>query len=198
MKTTLFRSALFVIVAATMMACSSGHEHSHATAETSKQTITVEEVNTALKGWTDALVEIGKVYENGGDYAALAQQVLDQAYGYKTGKVFFKPTLANGEQTFRPTNEGALAYFVGGNANFPNDKGFAITPWVAARYDALGEGNEGIQIHGDVAIFMGNVWVKGKDGNEVMVDKTFAFKKGEDGKLRIILHHSSLPYQPVM
>jgi len=43
---------------------------------------------------------------------------------------------------------------------------------------------------------MGNVWVTDKDGNEIMVDKTFVFKKGEDGKLRIIVHKSSLPYQP--
>ena len=31
--------------------------------------------------------------------------------------------------------------------------------------------NEGIQIYGSVAITMGNVWVTGKDGKEVMVDK---------------------------
>lgn len=193
MRTTIFRFALTMALSVALLPFANAQMHgkTHAAA----QTITVSEVNAALKGWTDALVEIGKVYEAGGDYKKLAQQVLDQAYGYQTGQVFFKPTLANGDQTFRPTNEGALAYFVGGNPAFPNDKGFAITPWVDARYDGQGEGDEGIQIHGDVALFMGNVWVKGKDGKEVMVDKTFGFKKGEDGKLRIILHHSSLPYQ---
>ena len=43
---------------------------------------------------------------------------------------------------------------------------------------------------------MGNVWVTKKDGTEVMVDKTFVFKKGEDGKLRLIVHKSALPFSP--
>jgi hypothetical protein len=43
---------------------------------------------------------------------------------------------------------------------------------------------------------MGNVWVTDKDGNETMVDKTFVFKKGEDGKLKLIVHKSALPYSP--
>ena len=43
---------------------------------------------------------------------------------------------------------------------------------------------------------MGNVWVTDKNGNEVMVDKTWVFKKGNDGKLRIIVHKSALPYVP--
>jgi hypothetical protein len=34
----------------------------------------------------------------------------------------------------------------------------------------------------------------GKDGNATTVDKTWTFKKTDDGKLRIVLHHSSLPY----
>ena len=34
-----------------------------------------------------------------------------------------------------------------------------------------------------------------KDGTEVMVDKTFVFKKGADGKLRLIVHKSSLPFE---
>ena len=127
---------------------------------------------------------------------AFAVQVLTDAYDYENGKVFFKPTLAFGANTFRNTKEGALSYFVGGNPKFPEDKGFALTPWVKARYDNAGEGNHGIQIYGDIAITMGNVWVTGKDGKEVMVDKTWVFKKGTDGKLRIVVHKSALPFQP--
>jgi hypothetical protein len=36
--------------------------------------------------------------------------------------VAFKPTLTQQPQTFRGTKAGALAYFVGGNATYPNDK----------------------------------------------------------------------------
>jgi hypothetical protein len=158
--------------------------------------ITYDEVNAAQQAWCDALVKIGKLKEEGGDYKTYAEQVLTDAYNYDNGKVFFKPTLAYGEQTFRNDKKGALAYFVGGDADYPNDKGFALAPWVKARYDNAGENNEGIQIYGSVAITMGNVWVTGKDGKEVMVDKTWVFKKGKDGKLKIIVHKSSLPFAP--
>jgi hypothetical protein len=162
----------------------------------SSATITTAEVNAAQQAWCDALVAIGKTSTSGGDIKAHALEVLSEAYNYDKGKVFFKPTLAYGKNTFRPTKEGALAYFVGGDPNFPEDKGFALKPWVKARYDNLGDGDEGIQIHGNIAITMGNVWVTDKDGNETMVDKTFVFQKGDDGKLRLIAHKSALPFSP--
>lgn len=152
--------------------------------EVAKPSITEAEVNAAQQAWCAALVKIGTIHTEKGDAKAFAEQVLSTAYDYDNGKVFFKPTLAFGPNTFRNTKEGALAYFVGGNPKFPEDKGFALTPWVKARYDNAGEGNNGIQIYGDIAITMGNVWVTGKDGKEVMVDKTWVFKKGTDGKLR--------------
>lgn len=164
--------------------------------EGAQDVITYDEVNAAQQAWCDALVKIGQLKEEGGDYKAYAEQVLSEAYNYDYGKVFFKPTLAFGEQTFRNDKKGALAYFIGGDPDYPNEKGFALTPWVKARYDNAGSGNEGIQIYGTVAITIGNVWVTGKDGKEVMVDKTWVFKKGKDGKLRIIVHKSALPFSP--
>jgi len=164
--------------------------------EGSQSIITYAEVNAAQQAWCDALVKIGRLKEEGGDYKSFAKQVLTDAYDYDSGKVFFKPTLAYGDQTFRNDKKGALAYFIGGDADYPNDKGFALAPWVKARYDNAGEKNEGIQIYGSVAITMGNVWVTGKDGTVVKVDKTWVFKKGKDGKLKIIVHVSSLPYSP--
>jgi len=162
--------------------------------EGAQDIITYDEVNVAQQAWCDALVKIGKLKEEGGDYKAFAEQVLSDAYNYDNGKVFFKPTLAFGDQTFRNDKKGALSYFIGGDPAYPNDKGFAVTPWVKARYDNAGDKNEGIQIYGSVAITMGNVWVTGKDGKEVMVDKTWVFRKGKDGKLRIIVHKSALPF----
>jgi len=164
--------------------------------EDAQSIITYDEVNAAQQAWCDALVKIGQLKEEGGDYKSFAEQVLSEAYNYDNGKVFFKPTLAFGDQTFRNDKKGALSYFIGGDPAYPNDKGFALTPWVKARYDNAGEKNEGIQIYGSVAITMGNVWVTGKDGKEVMVDKTWVFKKGKDGKLKIIVHKSALPFSP--
>ncbi|HMR90492.1 MAG TPA: hypothetical protein PKD51_20170 [Saprospiraceae bacterium] len=164
--------------------------------EGAQTVITYDEVNAAQQAWCDALVQIGKLKEEGGDYKGYAEKVLSEAYNYDQGKVFFKPTLAYGEQTFRNDKKGALAYFVGGDPDYPTDKGFALKPWVKARYDNAGDANQGIQIYGSVAITMGNVWVTDKEGNEVMVDKTWVFKKGSDGKLRIIVHKSALPFTP--
>lgn len=164
--------------------------------EGARDVITYDEVNAAQQAWCDALVKIGQLKEEGGDYRAFAEQVLSEAYNYDYGKVFFKPTLTFGEQTFRNDKKGALAYFVGGDPDYPDDQGFALKPWTKARYDNAGADNQGIQIYGSVAITMGNVWVTDKEGNEVMVDKTWVFKKGKDGKLRIIVHKSALPFSP--
>lgn len=159
-------------------------------------TLTEEEINAAQQAWCDALVEIGRKHEAGEDYRAFADQVLTDAYDYDNGQVFFKPTLAWGDQTFRKTKAGAMAYFVGGDEDFPNDKGFALKPWAAVRYDNGARGAEGVQIHGNIGITMGNVYLTDKEGNEIMVDKTFVFRKTDDGKVRLIVHVSSLPYNP--
>lgn len=161
-----------------------------------KAPITIEEVNAAQQAWCDALVRIGKIHKEGGDAKAEALKVLSEAYDYDKGTVFFKPTLASGKNTFRLTKEGALAYFVGGDPNFPEDKGFAFKPWVKVTYDNVDNENHGVQIYGDIAITMGNVFLTAEDGTEVMVDKTFVFKRGDDGKLRLVVHKSALPFTP--
>jgi hypothetical protein len=157
--------------------------------------ITEQEVNAAQQAWCDGLVRIGKVHQEGGDYKGEAASVLDDLYDYKEGTVFFKPTLAFGKNTFRSTREGALAYFVGGNKDFPEDTGFALKHWVKVRYDNNAAEN-GVQIHGDIAITMGNVYLTNAKGEEVMVDKTFVFRRCKDGKLRLCVHKSALPFDP--
>lgn len=157
--------------------------------------ITEAEVNAAQRAWCEGLVRIGKVHEQGGDYVSAASQLIDDLYDYESGQVFFKPTLASGENTFRPTKEGAMAYFVGGSEAFPEDTGFALKHWVEVSYDNNAADN-GIQIHGDIAITMGNVYLTNSKGEEVMVDKTFVFRRCQDGKLRLCVHKSALPFDP--
>ena len=167
------------------------------TAATSAPTapITEQQVNAAQQAWCDGLVNVAQTHAKGGDAKAAAAKMIDDLYDYADGKVFFKPTLAFGPRTFRPTREGALAYFVGGNPNFPEDTGFALKGWTKARYDNNAAEN-GIQIHGDIAITMGNVYITGPDGKEVMVDKTFVFRRCKDGNLRLCVHKSALPFNP--
>ncbi len=153
--------------------------------------ITEEEVEAAQKAWGAALVQISTDFKDGGIEKAktTANAVLDAAYAYNLGAVLFKPTLTVAPQTFRTTKEGALAYFVGGDPNFP-DKGFAIKPWTKYEFE-----NAAVHISGDVAITMGNVRLTDDKNNVTVVDKTWGFKKDDEGKLRIFLHHSSLPYK---
>lgn len=157
--------------------------------------ITEQQVNAAQQAWCDGLVNVAQTHARGGDARAAAAKMIDDLYDYAEGKVFFKPTLAFGPRTFRPTREGALAYFVGGDKDFPEDAGFALKGWTKARYDNNAAEN-GIQIHGDLAITMGNVYVTGPDGKEVMVDKTFVFRRCKDGNLRLCVHKSALPFSP--
>lgn len=153
--------------------------------------VTEKMVLDAQQAWGKALVSISQTHAKGGDYRKLASDIIDSAYNYQNGSVLFKPTLTTGEQTFRMDKEGALAYFVGGNPKFKDDNGFALKGW--ARYEIK---NKGIILNGDTAISMGNVHLWDKDGNETVVDKTWGYKLDSNGNLRIILHHSSLPYKP--
>lgn len=153
--------------------------------------ITEAEVEAAQKAWGAALIKISSDFKDGGIAKAksTAEAVLDGAYGYNMGPVLFKPTLTVAPQTFRPTRDGALAYFVGGNPAFPEDKGFALKGWKGYEFE-----NSAIHISGDLAITMGKVRLTGPDGKVTEVDKTWGFKKDDQGTLRIVLHHSSLPY----
>ncbi|MFN8847825.1 MAG: phosphoribosyl-AMP cyclohydrolase [Bdellovibrionales bacterium] len=155
--------------------------------------ITAEEVQAAQEAWGAALVQISSDFKSGGIKKAkkTAEDVLNAAYGYNMGPVLFKPTLTSGDQVFRTTREGALAYFVGGNKAYPNDKGFALGGWQKYEYK-----NAAVFINGDMALTMGNVMLTDSTGKVTKVDKTWGFKKDEKGQLRIVLHHSSLPYNP--
>lgn len=153
--------------------------------------ISLAQVVKAQEGWCTALLQISADYTKGGitKAKATAAKVIDQAYGYQYGPVAFKPTLASGEQTFRTERDGALAYFVGHNPNFPKDKGFALKPWRSCKIV-----NQVIQLDGASATTMGNVIFTDAAGGVTSVDKTWTFVRERDGSVRILLHHSSLNY----
>jgi hypothetical protein len=155
------------------------------------QAITEAEVLAAQQGWCKALVDISTTGAKSGQPAAkaLAEKVIDAAYGYQMGGVLFKPTLTVNPQTFRTTRAGALAYFVGGDPAFPKDTGFALKGWTKCDVD-----NAAMFIAGDSATTMGKVNITGKDNKVTTVDKTWKFVKDDAGKLRIVVHHSSLEF----
>lgn len=189
MSTNTIRSTILVLAGSLMVSSTA----IAVTATKVNTDITQVEVESAQEAWGDALVQIATDYAEGGiDKArATAEAVIDAAYGYELGPVLFKPTLTQQPQTFRTTREGALAYFVGHNDNFPNDTGFALRGWTKVEIE-----NAAIYISGDVAKTIGNVMITDIDGNVTTVDKTWGYQRDEEGVLRIVLHHSSLPYQP--
>ena len=161
------------------------------------ETIQISEVQAAQQGWCDALLAISKAHAEGGIEKSkpLAGEVIDAAYGYQFGPVSFKPTWTKGDTTFRETRSGALSYFVGDDSAFA-DPGFAIgfpnsqrSPWVECTPEIVV-----IQSFGNTANAMGWVHFVAADGSKSMVDKTFGYVRDDDGSLRIILHHSSLPF----
>lgn len=156
-------------------------------------TINETDIAQARTAWGAAIIAISAAYEAGGiDEATIAaNDALDQLYGFEFGPILFKPTLSGGSQTFRPTREGALSYFVGHNPDFPADGGFGIKNWREVTSETSAH-----FIDGDVAMWMGWVVLTDKDGNVVKVDKSFGYKRDAAGALKIVLHHSSLPYAP--
>merc|ERR1711963_506895 len=51
------------------------------------------------------------------------------------------------------------------------------------------------ELAGSAAFAMGNYYFTSADnGTTTQVEYTFGYKKNDDGKLRIFLHHSSVPY----
>ena len=150
--------------------------------------ITEADVAAAQQAWGEGIVTIGEAYTNDEDYEAAARAHIEAFYAYGESDVLFKPTLAAEEQ-FRGTFEGALSYFVGGSIE--EDGGFAIAPYTNVRWE-----NEGTLIDGDTAMAMGNYFFTTTEGEEVKVEYSFGYMADEDGDLKIVLHHSSLPYSP--
>ncbi|MGB1193175.1 MAG: hypothetical protein ACPG22_01625 [Prochlorococcaceae cyanobacterium] len=156
-------------------------------------TITEEEVLAAGKNWCAALVGISNTFHSEGAAAAKAkaEAVIDAAYGFQQGPVAFKPTLASGESTFRNTRQGALDYFVGPDPAFPPGRGFATYK----RWTDCTVKEDVIQLFGPVANSMGNVSITDDQGNVTTVDKTWTFWQPKNDVMRIVLHHSSIPFE---
>ena len=154
-------------------------------------TITETDLAKARTAWGDGLIAISKAYDESGieDARAIAGDLLNALYGFEFGPVLFKPTLSGGAQTFRTDRTGTLSYFIGDNSDFPQDTGFALKSW----REVVSE-TSSFFIEGDVAMWMGWVTFTSKDGDVVKVDKSFGYRRAEDGSLKLVLHHSSLPY----
>jgi hypothetical protein len=153
-----------------------------------KGKFTKQEIEHSQVIWGIGVVNIGSEFLNKGDFKTVAENFVDNFYGYKQGQVLFKPTKCASLQ-FRTSFEGAVSYFVGGNNNFPEDRGFAIQPWVKIRFE-----NIGFMLNETSAVAMGNYFFSELNGEETKVEYTIGYFKDIKGNIKINLHHSSLPY----
>ena len=194
---SMIRRGLSLLVALSTLGCLTSPVQ--AKPEVFSETISLEEVKAAQDTWCAALVTISETHSKGGlaESKPLAEEVIASAYGYNLGPVAFKPTWTRGDTTFRYTADGALSYFVGGDATY-DDPGFAIgtpegenprSPWVKCEAET-----SVVQLFGNTATSMGWVYFEAEDGTKSMVDKTWGYVKDDDGNLRIVLHHSSTPF----
>jgi hypothetical protein len=153
--------------------------------------ITRDEVVQALDDWGKGLMSIATAKANNEDYVAVAIDVIKKAYNYDNGLVLFKPTVA-AEIPFRTTFTGALSYFVGGNPAFPEDTGFALSPWKSVSFEIVGI------VYGKGRVIVQTITTLTKqDGSSVTPYFSMGFTRtSESGALKIDLHHSSLPYVP--
>ena len=159
--------------------------------------ITEAEVNDAQRRWCKGLIAICKKYPNG-DYKTEAEKFIDENYDFGESAVFFRPTLAMAPQNFRTTREGALSYFIGENPKFPRDDGFIKKGWVKAKFDNTIEGKKAIQVHRNIGIAMGNVYLRQEvtvGGTWTVVDKVFVYLK-RGNEIRLIVHNSAVSNLP--
>ncbi len=155
-------------------------------------TITEKELTEAGINWGKGLIDISSSYDKDdiNKVSSLASEILDNLYGFEFGPILFKPTLSGGIQTFRTDKEGTLSYFIGQNSKYSSDTGFALKSWREFNAET-----SSVFVENDIAIWMGWVSLTNKDGDVVKVDKSWGYKRNKDGILKIVLHHSSLPYQ---
>ncbi|MEM7647373.1 MAG: hypothetical protein AAF203_10720 [Pseudomonadota bacterium] len=150
--------------------------------------ITKDQIIAAQEQWGAGIFKIGKAFIDKLDYEAVAREHIATLYAYEQSPVLFKPTKA-AQQQFRGTADEALSYFVATNGTCPEDKGFAIQPWTAVRFE-----NTGFVTSGNTALAMGNYFFTDLNGDETKVEYSFGYMRDTDGQLRINLHHSSVPF----
>ena len=148
------------------------------------------EIEKAQNSWGNGIITIGKLKDNPKECRIFTVNFISKHYDFDSGGVQFKPTKAS-EKQFRNNNKSALSYFIGSDNDFAEDKGFALNPWIQVEFD-----NCSINIYDDIATAMGNYFFTDTRGEKTKVEFSFVYKKNKEGEIKIVLHHSSIPFKP--
>jgi len=142
-----------------------------------------ELIKKFLNSWKQGVIEIGKAYQEDGDFKKLAEIFIDKHYAFSEEDVLFKPTFTS-EKVFRNTKSDAISYFVKGDIS--EDQGFALKPWKAIEVDELN-----FLLEDNFLASMGTLLFKSSNEDEVTkVAFTFIFTEINDA-IKIKVHHSS-------
>tara|TARA_E500000178_G_scaffold10305_1_gene10020 strand:- start:423 stop:875 length:453 start_codon:yes stop_codon:yes gene_type:complete len=137
--------------------------------------------------WASGIIKMGKLSNDRDSLESFTSKFLDKIYDFDN-QVLFKPTKAANEQ-FRNSKGSAISYFIAGDdRECEEDNGFALSNWTEILFD-----NSNIIINEDIAIAMGNYTFK-NEVSKIKVEYSFVYKNYGD-KIKIVLHHSSLPYK---
>jgi len=156
-------------------------------------TVSQSAVSDAEQHWGAGIVDLGAA--SAADVHESAVDFVRQRYSYGgapdwTGSgVLFKPTRAR-EIPFRTTFDGAVSYFVAGDAAFPEDHGFALAPWNHVRFASAGI----TQLSPTLVVTMGHYFFTDSSMVEHKGEYSLAFVPGDTAGPKIALHHSSFPF----
>jgi len=159
--------------------------------------IDIKQIEKAQKQWSDYILKISSCFNNNHNnasnketYTKIANELVDNLYGYNCldKKVLFKPTKVM-HKKFRTTKKGALSYFIGSDDEFPEDKGFALSPWVAIKFN-----NHDIYQLNDLTIVTGEYFFTDNKKTTTNVEYSIGYIATRSSEIKIILHHSSMPY----
>ena len=146
-----------------------------------------EDIINIQKEWASGIVKMGELSNDRDSLESFTSDFLDKIYDFQN-QVLFKPTKAANEQ-FRNSKGSAFSYFIAGDdRECVEDIGFALSNWTEILFD-----NSNIIINEDIAIAMGNYTFK-NEAIKIKVEYSFVYKNYGD-EIKIILHHSSLPYK---
>jgi len=146
-----------------------------------------EDIINIQKEWASGIVKMGELSNDRDSLESFTSDFLDKIYDFDN-QVLFKPTKAANEQ-FRNSKGSAYSYFIAGDdRECQEDNGFALSNWTEILFD-----NSNIIINEDIAIAMGNYTFK-NEGSKIKVEYSFVYKN-YGNQIKIILHHSSLPYK---
>ena len=146
----------------------------------------IDEIQTE---WAQTIINIGKAYLDNKDYVTMTEKFIKELYSLDNHKTLFKPTKASNIQFRRKRNE-FISYFIGHNKVSEEDKGFAINPWKKIKFE-----NFDFSVFDNFILAMGNYFFTDYNDITTKVEYSFGYILVKDKSLKIVFHHSSIPYE---